>query len=192
MASRSPRRREILLQAGLPFQVRASDVPEVPQPGERPEDYVRRLSRAKALAVELQAGEIVLGADTVVVVDGEILEKPADMNDARRMLRLMSGRRHQVMTGLFLGTGDDPHSEYVVTEVTVKELTEAEIDWYTSTEEPWDKAGAYAIQGMFSRFVERVEGCFFNVKGLPIAVVYQRLRQIGLRFDEGPQILDLG
>lgn len=183
MASRSPRRREILSQAGIPFEVRVGDVPEIPQPGESPEDYVRRLSRSKALAVELKTGEIVLGADTVVVVDGAILEKPADRNDARRMLRLMSGRRHQVMTGLFLGTGDDPYSDYVVTEVTVKELTEAEIDWYTSTEEPWDKAGAYAIQGMFSRFVDRVDGCFFNVKGLPIAAVYRRLHEMGLRFD---------
>ena len=176
LASQSPRRREILRLAGIPFTVRVADVDESVLDGESPADYVQRLAAAKACAVEAAPGETVLGADTTVVIDGEILAKPADADDARRMLARLSGRRHEVLTGVCLRRGVTATCEFVTTGVVFATLTAAEIDEYVASGEPMDKAGAYAIQGLASKFVERIEGDYFNVMGLPVALVYRRLR----------------
>jgi septum formation protein len=175
LASQSPRRSEILRQAGIPFLVRASPVDETPLGGERPEDYVLRLAELKARAVTAAPGEVVLGADTTVVIDGEMLAKPADRDDARRMLTLLSGRRHEVITGICLLRGSESISRWAVTQVWFARMTESEIDAYVASGEPMDKAGAYAIQGLAAKFIERIDGCYFNVMGLPVAMVYRYL-----------------
>jgi septum formation protein len=175
LASQSPRRAEILRQAGIPFTVRFAPVDETPLDGELPEDCVRRLAEAKALAVECRPGEIILGADTTVVIDGAMLAKPADADDARRMLSLLSGRRHEVLTGIALRRGDDVIKDWATTLVWFTHMSDREIDDYIATGEPMDKAGAYAIQGFASKFVEKIEGCYFNVVGLPVAMVYHHL-----------------
>jgi len=141
--------------------------------GEAPEDYVRRLAEAKALAVPAVPDEIVLGADTTVVIDGEILAKPDDPADARRMLSLLSGRRHEVITGICLRRGEERIGDREITAVWFSPMSEQEIAGYVATGEPMDKAGAYAIQGRASKFIPRVEGCYFNVMGLPISLVYR-------------------
>jgi len=176
LASQSPRRAEILRQAGIPFTVRAADVDESVLAGENPADYVRRLAKAKAYAVECNGDETVLGADTTVVIDGEILAKPADVSDARRMLERLSGRRHEVLTGVCLRRGAAASCECVATGVVFAPLSPSEIAAYVASGEPMDKAGAYAIQGLASKFVERIEGDYFNVMGLPVALVYRMLR----------------
>jgi len=177
LASRSPRRQEILRQAGIAFTVRAPEVDETPLVGEKPEDYVQRLAEAKALAAPCRAGETVLGADTTVVIDGEMLGKPENGDDARRMLRLLAGRRHEVLTGVCLKRENGLVRDYAATAVWFAPLSTREIDDYVATGEPMDKAGAYAIQGLASKFVTRIEGCYFNVMGLPVALVYRRLWQ---------------
>lgn len=179
LASQSPRRREILERAGIPFEVRIAGVPEEPAHGESPVDYVRRLSRQKAEAVGRAPGEIVLGADTVVVLDGTILEKPHDEADAVRMLKLLSGRDHQVVTGICIAHDGGVVSDFAETTVVFEPLSQGEIDRYVSSREPFDKAGAYGIQGLASKFVTRIEGCFFNVMGLPVTLVYKHLRAVG-------------
>ena len=176
LASQSLRRSEILRQAGIPFTVRAADVDESVLAAESPADYVQRLAEAKAYAIEAADGETVLGADTTVVIDGEILAKPADAADARRMLARLSGRRHEVLTGICLRRGGHTIVECATTGVVFAALSDAEIDEYVASGEPMDKAGAYAIQGLASKFVERVEGEYFNVMGLPVALVYRLLR----------------
>jgi septum formation protein len=176
LASQSPRRREILERAGIPFLVRVSGVPEERRSDESARDYVRRLSRAKAEAVERREGEIILGADTVVVLDEHILEKPRDAAAARRMLQLLSGREHSVITGICLRNNEEVISDDAETKVRFAQLTEAEIENYLLTGEPMDKAGAYAIQGYASKHIESIEGCYFNVVGLPIALVYRHLK----------------
>ena len=176
LASASPRRSELLRAAGIEFTVRVADIDETVLPGESPGDYVRRLAREKAQAVA-QAGEMVLGADTTVVIGGEIAGKPVDAEDARRMLKLLSGQWHEVLTGVSLIRSGQIISEVAVTRVKFSELTEAEIDWYVSTGEPMDKAGAYGIQGYASRFVEGIEGNYSNVVGLPVQLVYQMLER---------------
>ena len=173
LASQSPRRAEILRQAGIPFVVRAVPVDEDLLPGETPDAYVRRLAEAKAHAVKSAADEIVLGADTTVVVDQEILAKPADAIDARRMLTLLSGRRHEVLTGICLRRGEEMICDHAITAVWFARMTEQEIDDYVASGEPMDKAGAYGVQGAASKFIPRIEGCYFNVVGLPIALVYR-------------------
>ncbi len=175
LASASPRRREILNSAGIPCSVRPAEVDESRLAGETPGDYVRRLAEAKARAVQ-QPGETVLGADTVVVIDGRILGKPRDAADAARMLRLLSGRVHDVITGVCLLRGEECQNVSETTKVRFRELSDSEIDSYVLTDEPLDKAGAYGIQGVASKFVERIEGCYFNVVGLPISRVYRLLR----------------
>ena len=177
LASRSPRRSEILRQAGIPFTVRAADVDESVLPGERPGAYVQRLAEAKARAVAAAREETVLGADTTVVIAGEILAKPADARDAHRMLALLSGRRHEVLTGICMRRGARATCDCVTTAVVFAELSEREIAEYVASGEPMDKAGAYAIQGLASKFVERIEGDYFNVMGLPVALLYRRLRE---------------
>jgi septum formation protein len=186
LASASPRRQEILRNAGIAFVVHPSNVPEIPKPGEAPRAYAERLAREKAIAVSKQRPEdSVLGADTVVVVDGELLEKPKDAADARRMLRLLSGKTHQVITGVCL-TGPvlknkdrGPTTRSETTLVTMSTLTDDDIRGYVATGEPMDKAGAYAIQGISSRWISRIEGDYFNVVGLPVALVYRMLREEG-------------
>jgi septum formation protein len=179
LASQSPRRREILESAGLPFIVRAANVPEGRRGTESPHEYVRRLSRAKAEAVELGPDEVILGADTVVVLDRLMLEKPRDEADARRMLALLSGREHHVITGICLRHAGGVISDSAETRVRFVPLTTAEIDKYVATGEPFDKAGAYAIQGLASKLIDRIDGCYFNVVGLPVALVYRHLKSLG-------------
>ncbi len=176
LASQSPRRAEILRQAGIPFSVRPAAVDETPRAGENPLEYVERLAEEKAAAVPYAPGEIILAADTTVVIDGEMLGKPADEADARRMLACLSGRRHEVMTGICLKRGEDLVRDSAVTEVWFGEMTEQEIADYAASGESLDKAGAYAIQGLASKYVDKIHGCYFNVVGLPIAMVYYHLR----------------
>jgi septum formation protein len=177
LASQSPRRSDILRQAGIPFTVRVADVDESVLPGESPGAYVRRLAEAKARAVRATPEETVLGADTTVVIDGEILAKPIDAADARRMLSLLSGRRHEVLTGVCLLRDGAAVCDCATTEVVFAPLSEREISEYVASGEPMDKAGAYAIQGLASKFVERIDGDYFNVMGLPVALVYRRLQR---------------
>ena len=176
LASQSPRRAEILRLAGIPFTVRAAAVDETPLADENPEAYVGRLAEEKALSVEADPTAIVLGADTTVVIDGEILAKPLDEADARRMLARLSGRCHKVLTGICLRRGSRLIRDCAVTSVWFCALTTAEIQTYTASGEPMDKAGAYAIQGLASKFIEKIEGCYFNVVGLPISLVYKHLK----------------
>jgi septum formation protein len=176
LASQSPRRSEVLRQAGIPFTVRVAAVDETPLAGEQPEDYVVRLAELKALAVSAGPDETVLGADTTVVIDGEMLGKPADAADARRMLARLSGRQHQVITGICLKRGWEVVRDCAATRVWFARMSAREIEEYVSSGEPMDKAGAYAIQGLAAKFVEKIDGCYFNVVGLPMALVYGILR----------------
>jgi len=185
LASASPRRQELLRNAGIPFAVQAADIDESPLAGEEPRGCAERLAREKALAVHRQRpNEFVLGADTIVVIDGAILGKPRDAADAARMLRLLSGRTHEVITGVCLmgpgpsgqGSAASENLRSEVTLVTMGELCEAEIREYVAGGEPMDKAGAYAIQGIASRWISRIEGDYANVVGLPVALVYRMLR----------------
>lgn len=178
LASGSPRRRELLEGLGVRFQVRPVDLDESPRPGEAPGDYVLRLAIEKA-AARVEPGELVLAADTTVVVDGEILAKPLDDEDARRMLRLLAGREHSVLTGIALHGPDGQAAEVDESRVRFAPLSDAEIDWYVATGEPRDKAGAYAIQGLGSLFVEAVEGNWTNVVGLPVPRMYRLFARLG-------------
>jgi septum formation protein len=177
LASASPRRRELLTQAGLTFTVESADINEERLANEIAAAYVHRLAIEKAQAVwnlrssldALHDPLIVLGADTCVVSDGHILGKPVNAKDARRMLKLLSGRTHTVLTGVAAVSRGKTVSDVEITQVTFNILREAEIEEYISTGEPLDKAGAYGIQGYAARWIPRIEGCFFNVVGLPIA-----------------------
>jgi septum formation protein len=181
LASSSVRRSELLSQVGLTFETRPADIDESVHAGESPIEYVRRLSVEKAAAVA-RSGEIVVAADTTVEVDGEILAKPADGDDARRMLRLLSGRVHLVHTGVTVamtGAADCPstwHTQVVHTAVTFVELDDATVDWYVRTGEPDGKAGGYAIQGAGGALVERLDGSVTNVIGLPLAETLKTIR----------------
>jgi septum formation protein len=191
LASASPRRQELLRNAGIPFTVQPADIDESLLAGESPRDCAERLARGKALAVfESRPREYVLGADTIVVVDDTILGKPGDSDDAARMLRMLSGRRHEVITGVCV-VGAVASDQWSVasdgnaltasesTLVTFCELSDKEIRDYVATGEPMDKAGAYAIQGIPSRWIPRIEGDYSNVVGLPVALVYRMLRERG-------------
>ena len=177
LASASPRRRELLTQAGLVFTVESSDINEDRQEHEKAAAYVQRLAEEKAQAVwnlrrSLDTQDdplIVLGADTCVVSDGNILGKPTNTDDARRMLQLLSGRTHAVLTGVAVASQGKIISDVEVTQVTFNFLKDSEIVEYVRSGEPLDKAGAYAIQGYAARWIPRIEGCYFNVVGLPIA-----------------------
>ena len=179
LASQSPRRTEILRQAGIPFTVRVAPVDETPLPGEPPVAYVERLAEMKAAAVDAAPDEIVIAADTTVVIDGHMLGKPAGVADARRMLSLLSGRRHEVITGICLRRGAQRMVDHAVTAVWFAPMSEPEIADYAASAEPMDKAGAYAIQGLASKFITAIDGCYFNVVGLPIAVLYRHLNSAG-------------
>ena len=177
LASASPRRSELLRNANIDFTVNPAHVREEPLPNEKPLDYAQRLARDKAHAIFARhPDDAVLGADTVVVVDRHLLEKPVDERDAARMLRLLSGQTHQVITGVCLVAPGFAETSAENTQVRFSPLTEAEIADYVRTGEPMDKAGAYAIQGIASRWVERIDGCYFNVVGLPVPRVYRMLR----------------
>jgi septum formation protein len=186
LASASPRRRELLTQAGYSFEVRPAHIPEDPLPAEDPSTYVTRLAREKAEAVYarfLTEGTtpppVVLGADTTVTLDDHILGKPTDPADAARMLRLLSGRTHRVITGVAIVTDSGTRVAAEVTSVHFRTLSDEEISAYVATDEPMDKAGAYAIQGRAARWIPRIEGCYFNVVGLPIALVATMLEEAG-------------
>ena len=184
LASSSPRRREILSSLGLRFRIEPSRIPEPECPcGQEPSRCAVRLSRAKALAVgRRHKSEVVIGADTVVYCKGVILGKPSDQNDAKAMLRRLSGRWHEVITGLCLydcGPGRSV-SSYSRSRVHFRRLSDADIDWYISTGEYRDKAGAYAIQGYASLFVDRIEGCYFNIVGFPVSTFYTLCRRLNL------------
>jgi len=178
LASASPRRAEIMRNAGIPFVVRPADVDESALPGEAPDDYVVRLAERKARAVEARSDELVLGADTTVVVGGEMLAKPADTADARRMLGLLAGRPHYVLTGICFKRGERVVRDRASTQVWFAPLSPDEISDYVASGEPMDKAGGYAIQGLASKFIYRIEGCYFNVVGLPVALVHRRAREL--------------
>jgi septum formation protein len=173
LASASPRRRELLTQAGYSFLVEASSVVELRRPEEDAIRFATRLAREKAQDVSARhPSSIVLGADTVVVCDGEVMGKPADAADAARMLGLLSGRTHQVVTGVAVVWGEGAAEVAAeVTQVTMRALAPQEIEEYVASGEPTDKAGAYAIQGYAARWIPRISGCYFNVVGLPLALV---------------------
>lgn len=195
LASASPRRQELLHNAGIEFTVHPAHVDETPHPGEGARECAERLAREKALKIwEARQSEVVLGADTVVVVGGENLGKPIDHKDAARMLRMLSGRTHQVITGVcmvrpvvggrrLVGGDQQPPESTTASEttlVTMSQISEQEILDYVATGEPMDKAGAYAIQGRASRWIPRIEGDYSNVVGLPVALVYRMLQENGL------------
>jgi septum formation protein len=181
LASASPRRQELLRCAGITFDVQPADIPEDLVPGEAARECAERLAREKALAIACQRPrDCVLGADTVVVVDGQLLGKPSDAADAARMLRMLSGRAHRVITGVCLVVQGQPSVASETTVVTMSEITDQEILDYISSGEPMDKAGAYAIQGIASRWIPRIEGDYSNVVGLPVALVFRMLRECGV------------
>jgi septum formation protein len=178
LASASPRRAELLRTAGFAFEVRPADVDETPRPAEPPAAYALRVARDKALAAAERVNRYdawILAADTVVVADGEILGKPTGPADARRMLSMLSGVVHEVLTAVVVRHAEGETSEVVSTRVRFTPLSAAEIDWYVESGEPDGKAGAYAIQGLGSRFVDWIEGSWSNVVGLPVATVYRML-----------------
>jgi septum formation protein len=188
LASASPRRAELLTAAGFAFEVCTTDVDESIVAGETPHEYVHRLAVSKsARARELvRAGTpaddvVVIGADTAVIVDDEILGKPADAADARRMIRLLSGRAHVVLTGVSVRAGAVEVAAVDQTCVHVAALSDAQVDWYVDSGEGLDKAGAYAIQGLASRFITRIEGSYSNVVGLPVAVIDRLMGELTAR-----------
>ena len=183
LASQSPRRIELLRNAGIDFEVIPSGVDEgEPCVGELPAEYARRVARDKALEVAASspASSLVLGADTIVTADGLILGKPHDASDAIRMLRLLSGRTHEVITAICLVRAPEHIAalQHATTQVTFRDLAEDEIRAYVESGEPFDKAGAYAIQGLASKFVASISGCYFNVVGLPVSLLYETLRTL--------------
>ena len=184
LASKSPRRAEILRAVGWQFESIAADIDETRERDEDAVSYVKRLAKSKAEKIRAQvANGIVLGADTTVVVNGEILEQPHDAEDARRMLHLLNNKWHEVLTGVALvsdGIQDGSDSvivDHELTRVRFGEMSDAEIDWYISTGEPFGKAGAYGIQGHAALFIEEVKGDYFNIVGLPIRLVYELLNK---------------
>jgi septum formation protein len=194
LASASPRRAEILRNAGIQFQISATDLDESRLADELPGDYVRRLALAKAQSAAAKYRDpveetLILGADTVVVVNADILGKPVSQDDARSMLRRLSGRVHEVHTGLALlrSSGAEQRVVEEITRVHFAPLTDREIEDYIATGEPFDKAGAYGIQAIGGRYVTRIEGCYFNVMGLPLARLWSLLRGLGWENSIGAQ-----
>ena len=178
LASASPRRHELLLAAGIDHRVQPTNIPEVRLPDELPAKFVCRLAAEKARGISPGPGEMVLAADTVVCLDGQTFGKPTDDSDAARMLRLLSGRTHLVHTGIHLRSQTQTVTDLATTEVEFITLTDWEIERYTRSGEGKDKAGAYAIQGLASKFVRRIQGCYHNVVGLPVSLVYSHLKSL--------------
>jgi septum formation protein len=182
LASRSQRRMEILRAVGWPFEAVAADIDESVRVGEDAVSYVKRLALTKAQTVARKSpGSLVLGADTAVMVDGELLGQPVDDDDARRMLRLLSDKWHEVLTGVALLRADQdarPLVDHETTRVRFAEMSAAEIDWYVATGEPQGKAGAYGIQGPAALFIKEIAGDYFNIVGLPLRLVYEMLQRM--------------
>ncbi len=186
LASSSPRRRQLLEMLGIPLKVVSPDIPEVRRSLETPVDYVERLAREKALSV---AGDLVLGADTTVVIRDAVLEKPVDQADALRMLRQLQGRTHQVVTSVALVSDHTVHQATDVTNVTFRRVDDGFLEDYVATGEPMDKAGAYGIQGFGAALVERIEGDFFSVMGLPVRLVLNLMQEAGREYRFGKERL---
>jgi septum formation protein len=185
LASASPRRADLLASAGFTFDIVPVELDETVAAGEAPEAYVERLAREKARQVARRnSGTVVVGADTTVVIDDLVLGKPAGSAEASEMLRMLSGRVHRVMTGVAVVRDETAVSEVVTTEVRFLHLSETEISWYVASGEPRDKAGGYGVQGLASRFVERIDGSYSNVVGLPVATVYRLLKSLGWDADK--------
>ena len=180
LASQSPRRRELLGLMGLPFVVRAADIDETMDPGKAPFDEVSRVSRLKALAVSRGEDDVVIAADTIVVCGGKVLGKPRDEEDAFGILSLLSGREHEVMTGMTVVRGEEVITHTEVTKIHFRELHPDEIRAYIATGEPMDKAGAYGIQGGAALFADGMAGDYYNVMGLPVCRLAVILRSLGL------------
>ena len=181
LASASPRRRELLAHLGLPFTIEAADIDETPRPNEDPRAYTERLAKEKAQAIaQHHRGATILAADTTVVLDDLILGKPHGPEDARRMLQLLQGRTHRVVTGVALHSNNQTTVESEIAVVTFVQMNIETIDAYVATGEPLDKAGAYGIQGIAAQFIPRIEGDYSNVVGLPLTRVRQMLHQAGL------------
>ena len=184
LASQSPRRRELLGLFGVPFEIKIADIDETMDPGKAPCDEVARVSRCKALAVERTENDVVIAADTIVVCQGRVLGKPRDEAEAKQMLQLLSGRDHQVMTGMTVVRGSVLRSVTEVTDIHFRPLSHREIDAYVATGEPMDKAGSYGIQGGAALFAEKMVGDYYNVMGLPVCRLWQLLQEIA------PEALD--
>ncbi len=178
LASQSPRRKELLGLLGIPFEIRVSDADESMEPGKDPAAQVAEVSRRKALAIPHEADAVVIAADTIVVCDGVILGKPADFDDACRMLRSLSGKTHQVMTGMTVLYNGCAHTCTEITDVCFRPLSEREILRYVRSGEPMDKAGAYGIQGGAALFAEGLQGDYYNVMGLPVCRLTQVLQRV--------------
>ena len=178
LASQSPRRKELLGLFKIPFTVRVADVDETMEPGKDPYDQVAQVSLRKALAVPREKEDVVIAADTIVVCNRQILGKPESEEQAMQMLRLLSGRDHQVMTGLTVLRGDQVQTVTEVTDIHFRQLSEEEIRRYVATKEPMDKAGSYGIQGGAALFAERLVGDYYNVVGLPVCRLWQLLAEI--------------
>ena len=180
LASASPRRRDLLEQMGVQPVVRPSDIDESVLPGEAAEDYVRRLSAAKAMVIAADPADLVIAADTTVDLDGRILGKPADADEARAMLRSLSARTHRVHTGVTLRLGERTATDVTTTLVTFAPITDQALEWYLGTGESFDKAGGYAVQGQAAVFVASVKGSVSNVVGLPLTTVVTLARSLGV------------
>ena len=178
LASQSPRRKELLGLFGLPFTVQVADIDETMDLNKQPFDEVARVSRCKAEAVARSADDIVIAADTIVVCEGKVLGKPKDESDAKAMLSLLSGRDHQVMTGMCVLRGEKIITATEVTDIHFRELSTAEIDAYVATGEPMDKAGSYGIQGGAALFAEKMVGDYYNVMGLPVCRLWKILHAL--------------
>lgn len=186
LASQSPRRRDLLSLIGVRHSIRPADINESPLPDEDPVSCVERLARAKAERVAVdEPNALVIGADTVVVADDRILTKPQDRDDARRMLLALQGRVHRVLTAVCVTRGADIASGVEAVNVWFRPLSEADVDGYIATGEPMDKAGAYGIQGYGATIVERIEGDFFAVMGLPLVLLTRLMRQVGVAYEFG-------
>ena len=186
LASQSPRRRELLANVGIPHEVRPADIDETLLPGETPEAHSMRLAREKAATIaEHEPDAAVIGSDTIVVVDGEILGKPRDVGEAKAMIARLAGRSHTVFTAVAVARGDRVHEAVVRVSVTFRALAPWEIDAYVATGEPMDKAGGYGIQGYGSTIVERIDGDYFAVMGLPVLTVVRLLGEVGIRYEFG-------
>ncbi len=178
LASASPRRRELLALFGIPFAVRVADIDETMDLNKPPFEEVGRVSKGKALAVPREEGDVVIAADTIVVCEGKVLGKPRSEEEAKEMLRLLSGRDHQVMTGCTVLCGDQQETFVEVTDLHFRELSEKEIERYVASKEPMDKAGAYGIQGGAALFCQRMVGDYYNVMGLPVCRLGETLKRM--------------
>src|SRR4051794_27646812 len=191
LASGSPRRRQLLELIGIEHQVLPSNIDETMRPRETPRRHAQRLAREKASAVAKRNPDaVIIAADTIVVIDGKVLGKPADFEDARRMLSMLSGREHMVITAVAVGRGGKLRSSIEEVRVRFRKLRGDEIDAYIATSEPMDKAGAYGIQGYGATIVERVDGDYFAVMGLPLQLLVRVLRELGIRYAFGPLAVD--